>query len=161
MRASDEMLSWLRSTIEGDKALAEVAGNCERYGVRYTGHWTYTPGDDLVYQDGRRGPGVAGIVGRSCACCGPASAGYPHDLMHVATHDPRDTIARCEADLKFLDDLVAVVGDLDEIAYGEGQAARCPGRDGEYIHEAVPYLLKVFAQGFKHRPGFNPEWVSD
>lgn len=142
--ASDEMLSWLRSTIEGDKALAEVAAFGERYGVAYTGHWTFTDGDDLVYQHGRRIPGGAGIVGRSCDCCGPASVGHALDLMHIATHDPRDTIARCEAELSVLD-------------LFEKQGFALGGAYFGALHDALGRL----ALGYRHREGFNPGWVSD
>jgi hypothetical protein len=152
--ASDDMLSWLRDVIEGDKSLAEVAASSERYGVKYTGHWTYTLGDDLVYQERRRVPGAAGIVGRSCSCCGPASLGHPHDLMHVATHDPRDTIARCEAELALLDEMIPIIEELDDIAMGEGLGSVAYG-------EPTYLLVQKLASGYRHRPGFDPAWLTE
>lgn len=160
-----EMLSWLRSVIEYDKALAQVAGYSVRYGVRYTGHWTYTLGDDLVYQDGSRVPGGSGIVGRSCSCCGPAALGHPHDLMHVATHDPRDTIARCTAELALLDlhKIVSVTGwGYREWApkakpYG---CELCHENNGLIMGAGYCDTLTLLASARRHREGFKPEWVS-
>lgn len=149
-----DLLSWLRSTIEGDKAAAELAASGEHNGVAFTGHWTFTHGDDVVYQDGRRIPGGEGIVSRSCDCCGPASAGHAEDLAHIALHDPRDTIARCEAELALLDEFIPIVEELDYIAYSEGLGSLPYG-------EPQRRLLKTLASGYRHRPGFNPDWVSD
>jgi hypothetical protein len=64
---------------------------------------------------------------------------------HIALHDPRDTIARCEAELALL-------------ARYDGPDER--GTTPDFwcgIREAI----EMIAAGYKHRPGFNPEWVTD
>ena len=118
--AADDMLSWLRNVIEGDKAAAERA----------------TPPPPFVLTE---------------------------DADHLMRQNPRDTIARCEAELAMLDKLPPVLSRLGWIAEGEGQGAPHPGRPGEYMAEdaVADYFVKLLASGYRHRPGFRPEWVED
>ncbi|TYB69714.1 hypothetical protein FXF51_06010 [Nonomuraea sp. PA05] len=88
--ASDEMLSWLKATIEGDKALAE-----ENLGEVWAAADDRDEGFFIEIED-------AGAFGKACGCCITGTL-CEVEAKHVALHDPRDTIARCEAELSVLD----------------------------------------------------------
>lgn len=137
--AADDMLSWLRSTIEGDKAVAE-----ENLGEAWTAADDRDGGFFINMED-------AGSFGKACGCCITGTL-CEVEAKHIALHDPRDTIARCEAELKLLDDFIGQVDALDWIAYSEGQGS--PG-------ETSAHLLRLMASGYRHRPGFNPDWVGE
>jgi hypothetical protein len=116
-----DLLSWLRSTIEGDKAAASEAA---------------AP---------RKGQEV--------------------DLVHIAIHDPRDTIARCDAELKILDMHTPVDG-FRSVEYRQlkdpGLVCEvcCFDWDGPLIGKFPCDTLIALADGRRHREGFNPERVS-
>lgn len=62
-----------------------------------------------------------------------------------------------EAKRRILDDMVPVLDDLNEIAYGEGQAARRPGRPGEYMdqeREPTLHLLRLLALPHEGHPDY-------
>lgn len=84
----NEMLAWLRAAIERDKAAAEALPH---------GPWHV--------ELGRRGYpqriSNAEPILIAETYTGPEHA--PDIAEHICRHDPRDTIARCEAELKILD----------------------------------------------------------
>jgi len=128
------------------------------------GAWSYEEVAEGYYQGAGRVVSLCGddkgVVAGSCGCCGLRADGRNVDLKHIALHDPRDTIARCEAELALLDKLMPVLRQLGEIAYGEGQGAEHPDQPGEYIaEEAAEYLVELLAAGYRHRPGFKAEWT--
>ncbi|MGS2645868.1 DUF6221 family protein [Streptosporangium sp. G12] len=182
-----ELISWLRSTIEGDKAAAEAAGaprlikvsvkdengyRWDKKPVEYSGEWQVAGDGDAVEPVC---PEAEAIVSASCGCCCSTSEGLDADLKHIAIHDPRDTIARCEAELVELDVIEAIphqrVHDDEWFScsqardeHGElscyhdnrvGEPCDC-GRDA-----LVDRLIRAKAYGYRHRPGFNPEWVAE
>jgi hypothetical protein len=64
---------------------------------------------------------------------------------HIVLQQPRDTIARCEAELAILDRY-------------EGPDERGTSPDFWWgMREAVDMI----AGGYRHRPGFKPEWVAE
>lgn len=166
------LLSWLRTTIECDKAIAEAASAGYGHGLAGSGQWTYTAGADAVHDAVLASPAV---VGAACDCCATHSMGRAEDLEHIALHDPRDVIARCESELQELDVLesiphMRVEGDewfscgqaRDEdgklSCHNEeriGQPCDC-GRDAY-----VSRMLRIKASGYRHRSGFNPGWADD
>lgn len=113
---SDAMLSWLRSTIEGDKALAERLG-----------------GEPISID---------------------AGAMHEDEAEHIQRHDPRDTIARCDAELALLDDFIPIVEELDHIAYSEGLGSLPYG-------EPQQRLIRMLARGYRHRSGYLAEWTPE
>ncbi|MEU6725515.1 DUF6221 family protein [Nonomuraea wenchangensis] len=133
--ASDEMLSWLKATIEGDKAKAEANGGQE---------WTV---QENSWEEGWSfiQTGEGGEHGKSCGCCGEGTIETVAGT-HMAIHDPRDTIARCEAELRLIDRLDAAA--KDSVNYD------LPAR---HLAEDA---IEALASGYRHRPGFKPEWVS-
>ena len=131
--ASEDLLSWLRSTIEGDKAAAEKA---------QPGPWHIGNAVDPTRPcNVHTFPGARGVADELLWL----------DAEHVVRHDPRDTIARCEAELALLDEHPAAAG-----TYLPAWAGRCQG-----CGDRMPCTtVKLLATGYRHRPGFNPEWES-
>ena len=72
--SEDGLVPWLRAQVEADKAAASAAGR--RIRVHQPEPWYEA--DDNRFE-------------------------WPEDAAHIAIHDPRDTIARCEAELAVLD----------------------------------------------------------
>ena len=65
----------------------------------------------------------------------------------MEANDPRDTIARCDAELAILDEYVAAIRITDAIGAGLDDAARA-------LDRAVRHL----ASGYSHWPGYKEEW---
>ena len=123
--ASEDLLSWLRSTIEGDKAAAEKA---------QPGPWHIGNAVDPTRPcNVHTFPGARGVADELLWL----------DAEHVVRHDPRDTIARCEAELA----LIARYEGPDE-----------PGTTPDFWC-AMRESIEMLAQGYRHRPGFKPEWL--
>ena len=162
----DELLLWLRATIVGDKAKAEAAtagpwrwtgdypeGTCP-HGYEWTDHGPdLQSGDDYVITTS--GYDASGLNIKDV------------DAEHIAQHDPRDTVARCDAELAILDEHAPV--------HAWRPFSARPGRgDGEHVgckkcvtwiegripeREAYPCrTVRLLAQGYRHRPGWKQEW---
>lgn len=151
----EEMLTWLRATIEGDKARAEQAT---------AGDW------ESVVDDHGRGQVDASVWSESIGyyITEKVSSGPRHreDAAHIAIHDPRDTIARCEAELALLDlhEHVETSSLARRLAGGRCQPFGCEvchEKDQIVWGEGVCATIRLLASGYRHRPGFNPEWVSE
>lgn len=68
---------------------------------------------------------------------------------HIVLQQPQDTIARCEAELALLDVVLPEVEYMDDVLEGEwgGSSAR------------AEKLLRTMLSGYRHRDGFNPDWL--
>lgn len=148
--SNPEAVAWLRSQIEGDKAAAEAA---HRAGE---GHWWRCTTSDV---HGTNRP-VGALYGGQPAYDADGEVfggttivvydeGRPTDeqFAHIALHDPQDVIADCEAKLAILDecDLLLKVG----IAY--------PDEAGP---ESATRIVRLMAQGYRHRDGYTQHWGS-
>ncbi|MFI7448103.1 DUF6221 family protein [Nonomuraea sp. NPDC049714] len=172
----DDLLAWLRATIEGDLTQAKAADEAS------PGPWVNTgqdgqgsdtdawqihgaPTGDTTWKYDRETEQETEVPVLSPVATTEYDDGggvWKREAAdHIVLQQPRDTIARCEAELALLDVMVSIVDQLDEIAYGEGQGAGDPDHPGEPLYGPSTYLVKRFAKGYRHRPGFNPEWVSD
>lgn len=131
-----DLAAWLRTTITAEKSTAERA-TAGRWAVAVDarGRWRV---DVARWNDYLTDYEVTGRIVR------PRNF---RDAEHIALHDPRDTIARCEADLELIDGLAQVADGAE--TYG-GTAA--------WLAED---LLEDVAQGYRHRSGFKPEWNRD
>jgi hypothetical protein len=129
--ASDKMLSWLRSTIQGDKAAAEAT---EDSSAPWDGQWIADGNKALRTYNQHVLAHVGGWEFK------------PGVLDHLARHDPRDTIARSTAELALLDRLEYAMNDPINFAF----AARNLAEDA----------IEALTSGYSHREGFNPDWVS-
>ncbi|MEU7743543.1 DUF6221 family protein [Nonomuraea sp. NPDC049158] len=144
-----DLLSWLRATIEGDNATAEAAT---------PGPWSYDPtrewydGDDFVTMtNGQEFVGFGDPSAFRGAVCITGDAGHApsmRDAVHIARHDPRDVMARCAAELR----LIAAHG------HGAGDEGGRAGEDG-HADEGPCDTLRLLAYGYRHRPGWQPEWA--
>jgi hypothetical protein len=106
---ADGLLSWLKTTIEGDLAKARAV-------LQPDDQWYAT--NDLF---------------REAPCLDWDEA----ELLTL--YSPGAVIARCESEL-------AIIAECQEV----------PGR-GTLAERVIERL----AHGYQHRPGFNPDWVSD
>lgn len=132
---TDDMLSWLRREVEAEKAAAEALDGKA---------WTVADdGDDFAYLDIEGG----GRTANSCGCCGVGTLDKA-EAVHIALHDPRDTIARCEAELALLDELLPELESAEEVIRAEWNAG--PDLSGA--------LIRALLAAYRHRPGYLPEW---
>lgn len=75
------------------------------------------------------------------------------DFEHLRRHDPARVLSDVAAKRRLLDDVLPIINELDEIAYGEGQGS-------------VPYLeprarfLKVLALPYADHEDYREEWRS-
>jgi len=124
-----EMVAWLRQTIEGDKAAAEALDGEVWTAVKANGDWHIKTSQDQTFG-------------------GDAEWGEldPNEAALIARHDPRDTIARCEAELALLERLEYAMNDPINFDF----AARNLAEDG----------IELLLSGYRHREGFNSEWVN-
>lgn len=146
-----EMVEWLRREVKSDKAAAFACMSKANPGE---GHWTF-----------------AGMQVRDDRGHLVVQHTWPNEGAHIATHDPRDTIARCEAEL-------AIVGkhrpvpcpdgleDLIVCSYcgptGDDSGAWPVSRDPDYLRTLFwPCdLIKDLAHGYRHRPGWKETWMA-
>jgi hypothetical protein len=127
---SDDLVTWLRRRINERKYLAERAielGNAAEWQELSSGVlMTIAPDAPQDWTDGVWPMGDSSLT----------------RLMEA--NDPRDTIARCEAELAILD-------------LYEQQAAK----DNNAMEEDRTWLLarvvRLLATGYKHRPGYREE----
>lgn len=147
------MLDWLRSTVTGDLEAARAAGGHE-WALGKDGQELFLAPAGVEPQEWHA-ERITQWTYPVDHCCRPEEWGECNVTTptHIAIHDPRDTIARCEAELALLDDFIPVVEELDHIAYSEGLGSLAYGEPREL-------LIKTLALGYRHREGFNPDWVS-
>lgn len=123
-----DLLSWLRATIEGDKVAAEALDGEVWTAVKAHGDWHIQTSQGQTFG----GDSEWGDLD-------------PCEAVLIATHGPRDVIARCEAELALLDR-----------CEGAGE----PGTTPDFwwgMREAIDML----ATGYRHRPGFKPAWLEE
>ena len=174
------MLSWLRSTIEADKAAAHAAAQAERTVQRdtspevraatgrYSENASIPDGGAWAVEDHGYARSVistsaeqVGVVAGSCGCCCPNADGRDVDLAHIAIHDPRDTIARSEAELALLDQI--------DIYTSQAEAASADASEDSpnplvsvfvFNLGALIGAARLLAGGYRHREGFDPDWLT-
>lgn len=172
----EDLLAWLRATIQGDLTQAKAAEEAA------PGPWVNTgqdgqgsdtdawqihgaPTGDTTWKYDRETEQEAEVpVLRPVATTEYDDGGGVWEKAaadHMVLQQPRDTIARCEAELALLDKIPPVLETLGWIAYSEGQGAAHPDKPGEYLAEDEPaeYFVKLLAVGYRHRSGFKPSWL--
>jgi hypothetical protein len=147
MSSEEEAVAWLRAQIEARKSAAEVLA------VALGGNWLVRLNDDDDFDFTVRAADIDDE---------PAADTWRRDAAdHIAANDPRDVIARCEAELAILGEHAPA----DFSAYGERLCRRCrwdddePGRDDD-AHHWVIYpcrTIRLLAGGYKHRAGYREE----
>ncbi len=75
-------------------------------------------------------------------------------IDHLIRHEPRDVIARCDAELKLLDLYTHMLGWND--TYDQGVTEH----EIRMMQAGAREMLRMLVQGYRHRPGYRPEWTS-
>lgn len=155
-----ELLSWLRATITADLAAAKAADevapgpwvNTGQDGDAWQIHGAPTGDTTWKYDDESGEDREVPVLHRVATLNYDDGGGVweREAADHIVLQQPRDTIARCEAEL-------ALLGQLAEAKQFYDQHPHAPA--GE-IHGLLT-AAELLATGYQHRPGFNPEWVSD
>jgi hypothetical protein len=145
MDGMSEMVVWLRTQIEARKATAEAATD---------GPWIVVTNpedrDSITI--------LGGPEGREHVFYDPLGVDEAgRDFAHVALNDPRDTIARCEAELAILDlhsdkhecrtclrQMDTEDHEGDRIEYLAMEPSPCPS-------------LRLLASGYRNRDGWKDE----
>jgi hypothetical protein len=158
---SEDLAAWLRKQVEARKATAVAALHGS------DGHWwrrlseeTSDPvgalwdGEPVVDEDGDVLGGRERVV---------YDEGRPSDAQfgHIAANDPRDTIARCEAELAVLDEHTPYV---TTEPFNGRRCVRCASDkaypSGVAIMEAFPCrTVRLIGYAYRFRPGYREaEW---
>ncbi|OPG12526.1 DUF6221 family protein [Microbispora sp. GKU 823] len=152
----DDLIAWLRATIESDLATARAATY---------GEWAMFGHGDDNYLPPPAYPGEQTTRGHGWNISLTAPGGLDvaaelrrADARHVIAQQPRQTIVRCEAELGL-------------IAAYEDQARRWPP-DTPYHADSDPIDLmecerssalgeavRLLARGYRHRPGWQEGWA--
>lgn len=136
---SDDLVAWLREQIEARKRTASVR--------------VLEPGAPWRLDGGAwdAGTGILSGSGRPAAV---AIGDYA--ARHIVASDPRDAIARCDAELAILD------GHATEIIPGGAlpthywcQTCHVPG---DNPGRTWCRTVRLLASGYQHRPGYRGEW---
>ncbi|MFD9949701.1 DUF6221 family protein [Nonomuraea sp. NPDC059023] len=138
-RPEPESVAWLRSVITEDMATAKAVDSQV---------WTAAQAQEEWYIQLEQGEAFGGD-----AEWGDLAS---EEATLIAIHDPRNTIARCEADLGLLD--LHKYGEYGECVTCDvgAQSCGCCGW-GDFPCDTI----KTVMSGYRHRDGFKPEWVSD
>jgi hypothetical protein len=144
---SDELVTWLRREIEGRRALALNAVTVEA--DVHAGAVTVPagpPAASSAWREQSSGVLVTSEGREDDAWYGTWAMGDSRLTRLIAANDPRDTIARCEAELAILD------------LHASNDYERYP----ECVHCAVEAFpcrtVRYPGYGYRHRPGWREEW---
>lgn len=170
---SDDLVAWLREQIEGDKAAAEST----RAGGFVAARWETEPAGQVNPAAEPGSPFISAAIGQELDyTCGwvrvvpwtratnePPEADEQEigsvvalaergrrEFDHIARHDPRGTIARCEAELAMLEICERVIRE---------EAGRAPAGDGWSAVAVARIWLHFAASGYRHRPGYQNRWM--
>lgn len=138
---SDELVPWLRRVIEQDRAQARDLIESEAAAP--------------VWHEMSSGVLVTGPPEHDDTWAGTFSIGDSRITRYIAEHDPRDTVARREAELAVLE--LHCVEWLDQdLADGDYRTrpvcTRCD--DGYWPCRTV----RLLARGYRYRGGYRREW---
>jgi hypothetical protein len=151
---SAELGDWLRKHILERKAIAEQASTSpwlaepNDHGIGPVEEWLIT-GPSPMRSGDIVGPGYEG-----------GGAWEERDAHHIALNDPRDTIARCDAELAILDEHQAYPATYPgEYDFG---CPRCSPHAGDGIVDPPGWCptVKHLASGYQFRPGYQEAWKS-
>ena len=143
-----DLFSWLRAQIEARKALAVAACG--------------DPGHPVAWVLESHG-GSSAIIRDEYGNVVVYDEGSPVDeeAAHIAANDPRDIIARCEAELAILDACEEAISRGESPEEGGWHDGRDPDereRD-EALAELADDILALLADGYRHREGWAQHWV--
>jgi hypothetical protein len=168
---SDDLTAWLRQQIGERKATAVAALHGS------DGHWWRRPHDETGEPVGPLWDGEPSIDSDGEVLGGREQVVYdegrPSDAQfeHIAANDPRDTIARCEAELAILDEhYILWVHDTNE-AYEEFSVVSIGGANKDHGCVTCHYYsqggvkgygycrtVRLLASAYRHCDGYREEW---
>lgn len=131
-----EMVAWLRREIEADKAAALAA---------VAPPWSAFIAGSLM-------SGAPPNDEEFCAVFGEEFEPDDATARHIARHDPQDVIADCDAKLQ-------IVRELSTVTLWNWPSPADGSVPMEYV-EALRHVLKLLAQGYRHRDGWKDEWTA-
>lgn len=135
MTGAGDLAAWLREQVQARLELARKAALC---GEVKDGRWFADDDlDDEVCDD--NGWRILAAVSGS------------HVALHVEANDPRDVIARCEAELAILD------------WFEEAERKACDAYGDESITAKLARahswrVTRLLGTGYRHADGYKPEW---
>lgn len=159
-----DLVEWLRPTIEDDKSAAQkvLFGMPGIWVVGEDPHGEYVEVIAALREDAQPGDGYwSSVCTWDVASIAMDTRAEPEDIArdlaavarHLALHDPRDTIARCDAELAILDEHHAI--------NGESSCAVCivpawgyPSHGGSSPARYPCSTVLGLASGYRHRPGY-------
>ena len=152
--SEEEPVAWLRAAILERKAIAEAA-TCAPWEAEGD-----DPTDDEVWIGLDDDSAIRLVILR-----GPESH---ENMLHVAANDPRDVIARCEAELAIMKAHHILHRDDHSEEWAEFGVTPHPGASGcdfgcvtchyrgmgSVWGQGYCYTVRALAQGYRHWPGF-------
>ena len=151
---SDDLVTWLREQIEARKRTASVRV------LEPDGPWRLDGGAWDA------GTGIISDSGRSVAV---AIGDYA--ARHIVASDPRDTIARCEAELAILDEHYILWSEDRSEAWEEFSVYPAAGSGMNFGCVTCHYYsqgavkgygycrtVRLLASGYQYRPGYQEGW---
>lgn len=134
-----EMVDWLRGVVNGDLAKAKAA-------TPGPWHWDDTRrgldmGPRLVSEVDDDPDGVIRGWGSGQELDGEGLVVSPENQAHIATHDPNDTIARCEQELEIIETCSFWLHE-----------------DDRGVDPCAKAVLEGLAYGYRNRPGWKIAW---
>lgn len=138
--ASDDLTAWLRRVIEQDQAQARELIESEAAAPEW--------------HEMTSGVLVTGPPEHDDHWSGTFAIGDSRITRYIAEHDPRDTIARCEAEL-------AILGEYEAARKVMEEARDSPEGVGAGVWACVKSLrraVELLGQGYRFRDGWRAEW---
>ncbi|WP_199562112.1 DUF6221 family protein [Micromonospora deserti] len=128
---TDELVTWLRAQLDDDERIAREAGY-RAIAWPANGTWHLEGVEHYV-------------VGEEEAFC------HPHNVEHIARHDPARVLAEVDAKRRILDFLSVAQIDVSR-----------PGQPPEFVPGEAPPIahpvLRLLALPYAGRPGYRDEW---
>lgn len=170
MASDNDLAGWLRYQIRLRLVTARCAMGDE---APISGAWSYD-------EQGRPVPCIQGTSWQSSVPDGVWNCEDPDDIcadlrrlshdagVHIAANDPRDTIARCEAELASLDlyERTAVIAKAPPERWAGGRPGPVPPGmvsaqdylDAQRELAVLVYVVRQIGHGYRHWPGWQEAW---
>ncbi|MBG0828533.1 hypothetical protein HS041_12215 [Planomonospora sp. ID67723] len=131
-----DLTTWLREQITARKTLTEAAGSLD-----------WSVGNAVSRTDCFIDTGDGGRMAISCGCYSGGTLNK-EEADHIAANDPRDVIARCEAELRIIGLHSAMPGQHPDFCWHDKHELPCP-------------TVRLLALPYADRPGYLPEWAPE
>lgn len=152
----NELADWLRAQIETRKVAAEAARGLRwdrKHETQHPGPGAWRATDDVGELWIQEADGFDEIATDRLVSPEEYRSLDPAHVAHIVANDPRDTIARCDAELAILN--LHVKGEYGECVICDfgAQSCGCVGWD-DWPCDTV----RTVALAYAHRDGYRAEW---